>query len=107
MKLILPIFLLAVLTSCGPSRNIQTRCPKGVGIAIDTIPFELPRSEYTLEVKESAYLRPPVDNEDVVKPDTVPEWMHVSMRDVGFVVARKALSVRIDGICQQHLDCSG
>jgi hypothetical protein len=41
------------------------------------------------------------------KPDTVPEWMHVSMRDVGFVVARKALSIRVDGVCTSHLDCAG
>jgi hypothetical protein len=39
--------------------------------------------------------------------DTVPEWMHVSMRPKGFVIAQKALSVRVDGVCSQHLDCSG
>jgi hypothetical protein len=39
--------------------------------------------------------------------DTVPEWMHVSTRPKGFVISQKALSVRVDGICSQHLDCAG
>jgi hypothetical protein len=42
------------------------------------------------------------------KPDTACEWMHISMtRGKGFVVARKALSVRVGGICTTHLDCAG
>lgn len=44
----------------------------------------------------------------VAKPDTLCEWMHISMtRGKGFVVARKALCVRIGDHCTAHLDCSG
>jgi hypothetical protein len=39
--------------------------------------------------------------------DTVPEWMHVSMRPKGFVIAQMALSVRDGDYCIAHLDCSG
>jgi hypothetical protein len=40
--------------------------------------------------------------------DTLPEWMHISVtRAKGFVMARKALSVQVNGICVAHLDCSG
>lgn len=43
----------------------------------------------------------------VSKPDTLCEWMHISMRPKGFVIAQKALSVRVNGICVQHLDGRG
>jgi hypothetical protein len=42
-----------------------------------------------------------------VTGDTVPEWMHISMRPKGFVVSQKALSVRVNGMCSQHLQCDG
>jgi hypothetical protein len=41
------------------------------------------------------------------KPDTLCESMHLSIRDNGFVIARKALSVRVNGICVQHLQSNG
>jgi hypothetical protein len=43
----------------------------------------------------------------VAKPDTTCESMHLSTRDQGFVISRKALSVRINGICVQHLQSNG
>jgi hypothetical protein len=46
-------------------------------------------------------------SEPVAKPDTLCESMHLSIRDNGFVIARKALSVRINGICIQHLQSNG
>jgi hypothetical protein len=42
-----------------------------------------------------------------VSGDTVPEWMHISMRPKGFVIAQMALSVRDHGYCVAHLDCAG
>jgi hypothetical protein len=39
--------------------------------------------------------------------DTVIEWMNVSTRQPGFVVIRKALAVRVNGYCIQHLQCDG
>jgi hypothetical protein len=39
--------------------------------------------------------------------DTVTEWMNVSFRPKGFVFCQKALSVRHDGLCIQHLQCDG
>jgi hypothetical protein len=41
------------------------------------------------------------------KPDTTCESMHLSTRDQGFVIAGKALSVRVNGICIQHLQSNG
>lgn len=43
----------------------------------------------------------------VSKPDTTCEYMHLSVRDVGFVISRVALSVRINGICVKHLQSNG
>jgi hypothetical protein len=39
--------------------------------------------------------------------DTACEWMHLSIRDVGFVIARKALAVRVNGYCVKHLKSDG
>ena len=41
------------------------------------------------------------------KLDTTCEYMHLSIRDVGFVISRKALSVRVNGICVKHLQSNG
>jgi hypothetical protein len=43
----------------------------------------------------------------VANPDTLCESMHLSVRENGFVIARKALSVRINGICIKHLQSNG
>jgi hypothetical protein len=48
-----------------------------------------------------------VINQDVIKPDTLCASMHLSIRDNGFVIARKALAVRVNGICIQHLQSNG
>lgn len=40
-----------------------------------------------------------------LKRDTVSEWMHISTRAKGFVIAQTALAVRNDGYCIAHLDC--
>lgn len=87
MKKLLPL-LIIFLASCGPSRYLE--CPKYVGIAIDTIPLVQPVSEYTLEEKPQP-------------GDTTCEWMHISMRDMGFVLNRTALAVRRNGYCIAHL----
>lgn len=54
----------------------------------------------------SRYLECP-RNVTGVTGDTVPEWMHISMRPKGFVIAQKALSVRVNGVCSVHLQCDG
>lgn len=41
------------------------------------------------------------------KPDTLCEYMHLSVRHNGFVISRKALTVRVNGICVQHLQSNG
>jgi hypothetical protein len=41
------------------------------------------------------------------KHDTLIEWMNVSFRPKGFVFCQKALSVRDNGYCIQHLQCDG
>lgn len=82
MKKLLPLLIMAVIASCGPSRYLE--CPKYVGIAIDTI----------------------IDT--TVKRDTVPEWMYTyTTRGKSFVIAHKALSVRAKGFCVEHLQCDG
>jgi hypothetical protein len=80
MKKLLPLLMLAIFAYCSPSRI--TPCPQYVGVAINA--DSLPASNR----------------------DTIPEWMHISItRAKGFVMARKALSVQVNGICVQHLDC--
>jgi hypothetical protein len=107
MKHLLP--LLIFLASCGPSRYLE--CPKYVGIAIDTIPVVVATSSSSNPIMitsgTASWQLPVIGTPSTNKTDTLCEWMHVSMRDVGFVMARKALSVRVDGICSKHLDCSG
>jgi hypothetical protein len=54
------------------------------------------------------YKRPDLRLDTVYnKPDTICEHMHLSIRDNGFVIARKALSVRVNGICIKHLQSNG
>jgi hypothetical protein len=103
MKIILPLILLAVLASCGPSRYLE--CPKYVGIAVDTIPVQLMDSNHggllPATIACGGYL-----SEAICKtPDTVPEWMHVSRYHKGFVIVQTALAVRDNGYCIAHLDC--
>jgi hypothetical protein len=45
--------------------------------------------------------------DSAVRHDTLCESMHLSIRDNGFVIARKALSVRVNGICIKHLQSNG
>jgi hypothetical protein len=108
MKHLLP--LLIFLASCGPSRYLE--CPKYVGIAIDTIPTD---STWDMRMNKVGVVYRQIGHSDTfkiirplpLKPDTVPEWMHVSRYQKGFVIVQTALSVRIDGICTAHLDCAG
>jgi hypothetical protein len=96
MKKLLPIILIALLASCAPSRI--TPCPNYVGLIFnaDTL---LPCQH---KLPNCKCLRVPL-----VKIDTVTEWMYVSTRLPGFVVIRKALAVRVDGMCYRHLQCDG
>ena len=95
MKKLLPILLVALFASCSPSRMI-TPCPKYVGVVFSA--DSLPPCQHKLA--NCKCLRVVAD-----KHDTTSEWMHISMRDVGFVINRKALAVRSNGYCISHLDC--
>jgi hypothetical protein len=90
MKKLIPILLL--FAACGPSSFSQDR--------IDTIPIvEGYYWVFRNDTLTGSYRNPP-------KRDTISEWMHVSCtRSKGFVIARKALSVRVNGYCVAHLDC--
>jgi hypothetical protein len=96
-KAALPILLLIFFASCAPSRI--TPCPNYVGLIFnaDTLlpcQHKLPNCK-CLRVAAHKY-------------DTTSEWMHISMtRGKGFVIAYKALAIRKDGYCVQHLDCAG
>lgn len=127
MKKILPIILIALFASCVPARS-PYGCPKSV-TAADNLPAYLLKSDsFSLRIDTSFVRRWVAITPDSAlrtgivinqtryivplpepkpKPDTVPEWMHISMRPKGFVVAMMALSVRDNGYCIAHLDCAG
>lgn len=72
LKKLIPIILIALLASCVPAQRGPYGCPKYVNIAFDTIPGSgLPRSEYTLEVKEYSLV-------GHKKPDTISVMLQVS-----------------------------
>lgn len=96
MKKILPLLIMAVIVSCAAPKYYS--CPKSVNIVFNA--DSLPPCTHGLPNCKCLRLA-------LAKTDTVPEWMHVSMRPKAYVVAQMALSVRVDGICTQHLDCAG
>lgn len=103
MKKLIPIFLL--FAACAPSRYLECPQAKTIGgnqlsISVCYNPDSLPPCKHDLPNCICLLAAP------VAKPDTIPEWMHVSAtRAKGFVIARKALSVRVNGYCVTHLDC--
>lgn len=123
MKKLLPLFLMAVIASCSTPKYYS--CPKYVGVVFsaDTLPKKhsyidslvLAGRIITKEDDISLCVHKDVSckcarwvNGQVIvgqiKMDTTCEWMHISMRDMAFVINRKALAVRRDGYCIAHLD---
>ena len=113
MKLLLPLILLAVFASCGPSRYLE--CPRSVSLLFNADSLLASNTDTACPGMShlgvvNAFCRkhnilsikcPKCIEEE--KPDTTCEWMHISTRNPGFVLNRKALAVQRNGVCIAHL----